>query len=119
MRKPTGILLIMLVAALAVGLILAPTLASAERGGARDNGCPKNAEKTPPDCRKDKAPAGNCANADAVLLSDVNGALPRIVCLYDNENTFVTADMNAECPDAVFAAGQPGSGGICIFLPAP
>jgi hypothetical protein len=60
----------------------------------------------------DKAPAGNCAKADLVLLTeDV-----KILCLYFGQNG-ENATTSKDCPDALLALPLPPLGGGCLFLP--
>lgn len=58
-------------------------------------------------------PAGNCAEADLVVLEGT-----QIVCLYGPGNGDV-ATTEDDCPDAEFASGPDPvlGGGICVFLP--
>jgi hypothetical protein len=60
----------------------------------------------------DNAPAGNCAKADLVLLTeDV-----KILCLYFGDNA-MNATTAKDCPDALLALPVDSLVGACLFLP--
>ena len=60
----------------------------------------------------DNAPAGNCALADLVLLTED----AKLLCLYLGENA-ENADKAKDCPDAELALPISPVLGACLFLP--
>ncbi len=65
-----------------------------------------------PKCPPAKPPAGNCQDADLVLLTED----AKILCLFLGENAPL-ADKAKQCPDALIPLPVDELIGVCLFLP--
>jgi hypothetical protein len=129
MRK---LVVVLAVAGLAIGLMLVGASAASAGSGKpcphdrNEAGAPNcgNKKKPPP---PPEPPAGNCAEADLVLLRDVSEEFPpellAIVCVYTTDPS--QASTEEDCPDADITTHSPGQlppefpVGVCVFLPSP
>jgi hypothetical protein len=87
MRKGPGILVLLLVLLLALGLILAPALSSADKGGSKQNGCPHDRNPAgPPNCGSKQGGGTTCtlgtvtAGIDAQDFGSLDSTVHGVLC---------------------------------------
>jgi hypothetical protein len=146
-RKPSGVFLLVLVAALAVGMILVPALASASKEGGQGSGkdCPSSSpggQNDPasraPNCGHKAEPAPPTENNDCSQTLPIPTEVPVLIHLEGHPMDSPSAlhacvgagdvsDISMDCPNdadvpvgnAVGIRGSAGNDGVivCVHIP--